>query len=316
MSSSHSSLPVVILAYQRPDKLRQRFAEIISWPKLNKLIISVDAPRLNADKYEISRVLEVLMVSRELQKFSNAVDVQVQNENRGVNNLIYNIFDKNKSVEGIILIEDDVSVSHQSLDFLLLNYNYNGAEAASAHVMKNHVELPSNMSRISIFPNQWGVAFSSRVMNQYLEIYKSKKFERNKIQKVFKNHFADHLRFFEIEKLTQWWFNHFYFCFLHGNWADALLQYSVYSSGSFYRAPAKSLIKDDNLVQDSRSMNPRIGKVEMESCYSEWRIVNSEEYRCIKCELESSHIFEAKLLTLIASTKHRKVTSLKSKLSN
>jgi hypothetical protein len=313
MDSLRNSLPVVIPAYQRPEKVIKRYAEIIEWSRLEKLYISVDAPRLKASETETLGNKSVLQVSQDLAEKDSRVELLVWNKNFGVNNLLANVIEATKQYCGLIVIEDDLAVTHQTLDFLADNYEKAGSKAATGHVRYSHLNLSPRISRISTFPLQWGVAFNSDVMSRYIDVHKNAKFERKIIQKVFYKHFKEYLSSLELEKLTQWWFNHFYFCYKHGNWADAILQYSVYASDGFYRAPATSLIQDDADFLDERSMNPRTKPHQIDYCDRGVIQGSSGDYFCLKCELESSHLHEAKLRNLIGATKHRRLTKTHNK---
>jgi hypothetical protein len=313
MDSLRNSLPVVIPAYQRPEKVIKRYAEIIEWSRLEKLYISVDAPRSIASETETLRNELVLKVSEDLAEKDTRVELLVWNKNFGVNNLLANVIEATKQYCGLIVIEDDLAVTHQTLDFLADNYEKAGSKAATGHVRYSHLNLSPAISRISTFPLQWGLAFNSDVMSHYLEVQKNAKFERKIIQKVFYRNFKEYLSNLQIERLTQWWFNHFYFCYKHGNWADAILQYSVYASGGFYRAPSRSLIEDDADLFDERSMNLRTKPHHTESCDRGVIQGSSGDYFCLKCELESSHLHEANLRNLIGATKHRRFTEIHNK---
>lgn len=130
MDSLRNSLPVVIPAYQRPEKVIKRYAEIIEWSRLEKLYISVDAPRSIASETETLRNELVLKVSEDLAEKDTRVELLVWNKNFGVNNLLANVIEATKQYCGLIVIEDDLAVTHQTLDFLADNYEKAGSKAA------------------------------------------------------------------------------------------------------------------------------------------------------------------------------------------
>lgn len=83
-------------------------------------------------------------------------------------------------------------------------------------------------------------------METYLDDIESKHFYRNAISRAINRALGKHISSFQFQRLVQWWFNHFFVCERHGNWADKLIQYSVYVNRGFYRVSAQSLILDDN----------------------------------------------------------------------
>lgn len=297
---------VVISAYQRPEKLQTRYREVKAWTHLDKLIISIDGLRAKSGEIEFFNRQRVIEVAEEIALHDNRVDVLVWNENSGVNHHAARLFAKVKNSASIILIEDDVGVNKTALNFLHDNVLRDGSLASTAHVSRNHLELSATDSRISVFPNQWGLAISTPVMETYLDVIKTKKFHRQSISKAFYRAFDNHLTWFQIERLVQWWFNHFFFCERHGNWADALIQYSVYVNDGFYRVPAQSLIVDDNALNDPRSMHPRERFQSVLSCENGRRLQSGHSYTCDSCEVENSRLYQASIRNLIGATKHRK----------
>lgn len=315
MSIAQNLLPIVIPAYQKPEKLVQRYEEVIDWPRLSQLYISIDAPRSTAKENETKRNHSVLKVAEALAEKNSRVQLLVWNKNLGGNQLLANIIRATIGHPGLIVIEDDVAVSHATLNFLADNYNRAGSKAATGYVKREHSGFPTTANRVSVFPFQWGVAFNADVMAMYLDIHESGNFKRRVVKDTFEKHFMGILGSVQLEKLTQWWFNHFYFCHQHRNWGDAVLQYAVYASGGFYRVPAVNLIEDDNELFDERSTNPRTRFEPKIFCEFGKMIDNSLDYICFKCELEGSHMNEARLRNLIGATKHRRYTQLRSKVT-
>jgi len=307
-------LPVIIPAYQRPEKLIKRYEEIIGWSNLSKLYISVDGPRSGAGPEEVLRNRTVLSTAEEIGSRDNRIELLVWDSNSGVNDHTAKLFNATLNSKGIIIIEDDVGITHQTLNFLADNYRRDGSMAAAAHVKRSHLNISPVFTRTTVFPNQWGLALTSEVMSCFIDIHKSRKFERRVIQRVFHKALKEHLSIRKIEMLTQFWFNHFYFCAQNMNWADAIIQYSVYASQGFYRVPASSLIIDDNEMFDQRSMNPRTDPNQFVNCDMGETASSIKDYSCLTCELDSSCINEAKVKNLIASTKHRSFIQLRSRL--
>jgi hypothetical protein len=302
-----SGIHVVVSAYQRPEKLQARYAEIATWGKFSKIIFSIDGLRENSDIDEKFRRERVVEVAEKIATEDNSVEVLVWNVNTGVNNHLARLFSSISQTERIIFIEDDVGVDHTALDFLHTNISKNDSLAVAAHSFRNHVNLNPTNPILTLFPAQWGIALTLPVMESYLRVIKSKKIERRFISKVFKSIFHDYLSSFQIQSLTQWWFNHFFFCEKHGNWADALIQYSVYANGGTYTVPGSSLIFDDNSINDIRSMNPRQSASMNHYCSDAVFFHENNQNICLSCELHNSRIHEAKLRNLIGATKHRKI---------
>jgi len=303
------TITVVIPAYQRADKLDSRVKEILDWSNLKQLVISVDGLRLSATKSEAAQHLKTKTRSLELQRQNSQIVAIIWNENHGINQHVGRIFKFFSHEPGLIMIEEDVSVTHRTLDFLNTSYDKSGASAASAHVPRHHPGLDTQFFRKSFFPSQWGIAISNEIINRYLESLALGNFDKRLIRNAFKHSLGDFLSRYQLEKLTQWWFNHFFFCRTHGNWADALIQYSVYANDSHYNVPNESLIVDDAGIGDSRSLNPRITLLQSDFCNNEISTTPDGSYGCVRCEIIDCRIEDIRLEKLVRSTRYRLMNS-------
>ena len=306
MREHRLGLPVVISSYQRPEKLLARYKEVTSWSRFDHMTITIDGLRKQANRNEFLNHKEVIAVAEDLALKDNRVDVLVWDVNTGVNDHAARLFARMHNVEGIILVEDDVGVNDTALDFLNDNLYQDGILATTAHVGKNHLKLEAHCPRASVFPHQWGLALNSIVMETYLEVIKSKKFERSVINRLFNQSLGSHLSKAQIQRLVQWWFNHFFFCERQKNWADAIIQYSVYANSGQYMVPARSLIFDDNSLNDPRSMHPRIDVALLPTCEEAELFGDDNLHSCISCEISSSRLEGVSVRNLIGATKHRK----------
>jgi hypothetical protein len=307
---------VVIPAYQRSQELLNRCQEVLSWPRLKNLVISVDGPRATATAAELSRREDVIEASKSVASLNTNVDMYIWDDNRGVNTHTQRFIRKLiPSSKGILVIEDDVSVSFKTLDFLADNYDCEGATGAAAHVSHSHLDIKATDAQRTLFPIQWGLAISHQAMAIYLSVMDGSPILRKPIQKSIREHYGHLLTTRKLESLTQWWFNHFFFCLRHENWADALIQYSVMAAGGHYRVPAQSLIIDDSTLFDERAITPRIPIKNDLTCQFAISDASNGEYFCIKCELANSRLKEATIRNLLGATKHRRNLMLKESLN-
>jgi hypothetical protein len=306
---------VVIPAYQRSEKLLKRCEEILSWQRLRTLVISVDGPRAKASKSEIVRRENVIKTANQIAKNNAKVDLYIWDDNRGVNihteRFIKKLLPQN---QGIIVIEDDVSITSLTLDFLADNHDYDGSKGAAGHVFYSHNNVGITKARRTLFPYQWGQAISYDAMEIYTSVIGGKPIMRKPIRKAINVMYGQFFSFRQIESLTQWWFNHFFFCMRHGNWADALVQYSVMAAGGHYRVPAQSLVIDDSTLFDERAITPRVPVKNDLTCFSAITQEPSNEYICTECELANSHLRESGIRNLLGATKHRRFLQFKETL--
>lgn len=303
---------VVIPAYQRSEKLLARIEEISVWPRLSQLVISVDGLRKSADALEQRRREEVIYRAESAGKRQNNLEILVWDENYGVN--FHNLrFMKRlfPQTQKLIIIEDDVGVTNQSLDFLANNCDFEGSKGAAAHVSHTHSGIDALTARNTLFPIQWGQALAPEATEIYIAVMGGRKINRKAISTAFKKLYADSFTVLQLERLIQWWFNHFYFCMKHGNWADAVVQYSVIAAGGYFRVPAQSLVVDDSSLYDMRALTPRVPITKKIECENKAVKSESGDYECFQCETRNSHFGEAKWRNLIGATKHRRALMLK-----
>ena len=300
-----SNFTVVIPAYQRMDMLSKRIKEIAPWSNLARIIISIDGLRKTADFQETARRDEVIEFSEIAASENSQIVFKVWPENLGINSHVYRIFETfGSDVPELIVIEEDVSIGMPGLQFLANGISEKEVMATSAYVARNHYSMEKEIFRRSLFPSQWGIAIKKQIMMDYLNVINTRKIDRSLIRDAFYRDFKNALSVLELERLTQWWYNHFFFCILHGNWADAIIQYCVLASGSHYRIPAQSLVTDMSPPGDKRALTPRDTTANVLSCLEGKRIPGTYEFECLKCELSNSHLPEADFRTLLGASKH------------
>jgi hypothetical protein len=285
---------VVIPTYQRSEKLEARVGEILHWNRLKSIVLSIDPVRKSSNADELRRTRLVSEKARKLASKDDRIHAR--------------IFEEFKYESSIIILEEDVSVDVMALDFLMDNSRKGGSLAASAFAAKKHSPLTPNTSFQTLFPLQWGISVTAEVMEHYLFVLKTGSFSKKLIKKVFKSQLGDVLSHWELEKLTQWWFNHFFFCRKHGDWADALIQYSVYANLSFYRAPASPLVQDDVADFDTLSLTPRTAINNQVECKAFNYQGLGDQFHCVSCQIQHSHLHEISALKLLASTRYRRFT--------
>ena len=300
-------ISVVIPAYQRAEKLIGRIEEIKGWPRLGTLLISVDGPRPKSDQLELERRFKVIEVAEYFANVNSQIEVKVWSNNLGVNTHTQRFLKLLlPQGRGVIVIEDDVSVSYRALDFLAENHDLLGSAAAAAHTSHSHLDLAPDLVRRTLFPVQWGQAISVRAMEIYVAVMNGFPISRRSVRRAIFRNYEDKLSRKNLEFLTQWWFNHFFFCRRHGNWADAIVQYSVMASGGYYRVPNRSLIIDDSDFFDSRALTPRAPTRNELTCVEKVTTPYTAEFDCLSCDLRESHIQEAKLRNILGATRFRR----------
>lgn len=309
---------MVIPAYQRHELLQDRIKEIVSWPGLDRLVISVDGLRPRANFEEEKRRLALIDLSLFEASNCSKIEVIIHGDNQGVNVHTQRIFQKALSLSNsVIVIEEDVGVSEATLDFLRESLEVSGFTASAGHSLYSHPSRLGATARSTLFPIQWAYAVNREVMEKYLEVIHTKAIEFRLLHKVFKSHLKEVLSDFEILKLALGWFNHFFFCLQNPNYADALIQYSVLACQGSYRVPLTSLVIDCSPINDLRSMTIRKKHLTEAECSSQELELNSDySILCSTCERRDSRLHEMNYRTLLGGAKHHLYLRILAKQKN
>jgi hypothetical protein len=179
-------IPVLILAFNRPDFVMNRLIELENQTiKPTKIIVSIDGPRESnrEDNVNISKILGIL------ESDSNAHILVIRRENNlgCTNNVILSVNEVLEEFEYIIVIEDDVSISPnfyaqmvEAINFFLQNKNNNldniltiGGFSPFYNNSTNLVSrylLPENKWRKTKYFHSWGWATSRIFWSKFIRL--------------------------------------------------------------------------------------------------------------------------------------------------
>lgn len=189
----NSIIPVLILAFNRPDFLRNRLLELEEQSlKPMKIIVSVDGPRESnrKDLIEISQILSIL------ESNSNShISVIKREKNLGcTNNTILSVNEVLAEYEEIIVLDDDVSISPHFYAQMVgaINFFLKDKENSSENIrtiggyspfynnssnLVTRFLLPANKWRKTKYFHSWGWATNSifwskliRLDNQFIDL--------------------------------------------------------------------------------------------------------------------------------------------------
>jgi len=149
--------PICIFAYNRPDKLIACIDSVLKNPdcKYFDLYLFCDGPMTPNDNYQVAQVQSI---AENITGF-NAVYVQKSLHNKGLATSV--IDGLNLVLElhpGVIVLEDDLTVSHNFLDFMnnALETYENVERVASVHGNFNSFNFPLPPTFLMKFSDCWG----------------------------------------------------------------------------------------------------------------------------------------------------------------
>jgi hypothetical protein len=182
----NSMIPVLILAFNRPDFLQKRLLELEKQSiKPKKIIVSVDGPRYSnsRDYNDISQILSILK-----SDINSHILVIMREKNLGcTNNIILSVSEVLAEYEEIIVIEDDVSISPHFYAQMIgaINFFLKAKENCSENIrtiggfssfynnssnLVTRFLLPANKWRKTKYFHSWGWATSRIFWSRFIRL--------------------------------------------------------------------------------------------------------------------------------------------------
>ncbi|NCP25164.1 MAG: glycosyltransferase [Erythrobacter sp.] len=160
MNNSVQSAPILIFAYNRPDKLEGLLRSLAACPELesSEISIYVDGPR---DDSQLERVAVVKGVAESMAP--GHARIFTRTENFGLKrSIVTGVTDALERYESVIVLEDDLVVSPQLLTYFnsaLTAYADNDRVSSLTGYMFNVPTLAKRDTSFFLpFPNPWGWA--------------------------------------------------------------------------------------------------------------------------------------------------------------
>jgi hypothetical protein len=291
MSSSSknvtSSTTVVLFSYMRPELTAIAIRNLLNWPKLSRLIVSIDGLRESAHENEITWRNETIEVSRMFASQHKDIEVIVWEENNGLTAHAIRIFNHVfQDSNNVISTEEDVDISREGLDFLDFHTSSNEVpQIASSYSKFTHPEVASGY-RVTSFPEQWGTAFNRAFYGKFLSITKGESINEDALKELMDRTFGENSR--NSKKAARYWLNLYKKAQIDLNHGDALMSYAAISLGIKYKVPWTSLSRDI-AHQDNRGMHKREKQAPLPPHFRKISSVNGERI-CLECELANSQI--------------------------
>lgn len=277
---------VIVLAYQRPSLMIDRCTEVIEWPSLNRLIISIDGPRENATIQELAWRDECIVEARRFAAIYRCkVSVCILNENLGLTSHVLEALNNSfADSESTILLEEDTSLEHSGLNFLAgLGRTFEPAVRAgytrAFHKGVNQVE------RVSFFPEQWGLSMNRSFFEAFRRVCREESVEEPLVEAHIRRLLGPSKRVL-IGRATRYWSRLFRDAFQNPNHTDALFLYTAISLGLVYTTPWTSFTRDVGHL-DGRGMHKRT-KADLR--FVSHFQTGSRLELCMKCEARNMNL--------------------------
>ncbi len=272
---------VILWSYRRPEMTMNAIKRLLDWPNLQKLLVSIDGPRVNASSQELAWRKETIAKARIMAESNSRVDVKAWDINEGSTAHGYRTISREfELVDSVISIEEDNQITNEGLDFLTQQvYRSPKPLIASAYSRFWHNDLVQGI-RYTNFPEQWGISMNSTQFGFYQKVIQERKVRLKKIRHLFQETYYQDSIYCEL--LSQFWFHHYNNMVMHPDYGDGLISYSAVEAGIRYMAPWRSYVSDLGHL-DLRAMHPRNEAVKMTVHDVEGRYIDNEQI-CLRCE--------------------------------
>lgn len=280
-----TSPSIVLFSYRRPELTSAAVSRILTWPALEKLIISIDGLRGGASRDEANWRNSTIRVSENLASRDSRIAVKVWEVNEGLTRHSLRAYplglDHSNSVIGL---EEDLDVSHMGLDFLSASVDSKGLPAiASSYSRFNHPTAVTGQRETS-FPEQWGASFNAQFFEEFARVCCDKKIDQKRVADAFVDSFPERLLFQKIG--SRFWVGLFVEALKNPSRPDALMAYAAISLGIRYKVPWNSLTSDVSHL-DYRGMHKSVSSKAVDHLVS---ISDMQPGLCLECDYSNAKL--------------------------
>jgi hypothetical protein len=215
--------PILVFAYNRPDKLEALLRSLAACPELEGTDISiyVDGPKNDCDRERVARVKEIAR-----SKAPGHAQILARAENFGLKrSIMTGVTDTLEQHESVVVLEDDLIVSPQLLAYFnsaLTAYAGNERVASLTGYMFNVPQLAKrNTSFFLPFPNPWGWATWRSRWRSFIDGKNqiAAELDSRRFRQSFDAHgvrdFTSILELDQADLLSSWFINWYLSVFMH-----------------------------------------------------------------------------------------------------
>jgi len=272
---------VVLLAYRRPEMMLRRCQEVIAWPGLGQLIVSIDGVSRQASDDEKLWRSESLKLAKEFAMSNPGVAVLDHPKNSGLTDHVVRALTAGfENSNAVILLEEDVSITFQGLDFLAQTVDQGTPSASTAYSRATHPVKCG--SRKTFFPEQWGVGMNRSFFEAFGRVLKYGKVDSVVVEAHLKKALGKGFPSLR-RRAIKYWTTLLQSALQVENHTDAIFHYTAMVCGIHYATPWRSAVVDEG-PQDNRGLNPR-GKRPLRNLRHSY--VGADF--CKRCELRNMH---------------------------
>lgn len=278
------SSAIILLSYRRPELTEQALRGLTKSSVSCPIVVSIDGLRSDANSQEREWRAETIRIAEKIAEQSRFVAVKVRDKNEGLTRHVSSAIEQQlEEAESVILLEEDMEIGPQGLNFLRANVE-EGKEAriAAAFTSYNHLQEIPDDPRLTFFPQQWGVSLNRKFFERFMQVLYLREIKPSQISSSVKLSLASESGR-TSHHVSNYWSHLFTSALRHPSHTDALLQATAMMAGIPYRTSWISLINDLGRI-DPRGMNPRSSSSEPRSSH----VLAYQNGFCRLCERQLS----------------------------
>ena len=283
------NLPILLLAFCRPNLTLKAIENAFSAGKSLKLFVSQDGPIRGFYEEEHRETRKQLIL---MQEKNPNIELILRETNQGItSHVIESLGIVLAKYPATVMLEEDMVLSSEGYQFLNKVNIGKEHELRIAYNSTGHVSLNS-APRVTRFPDQWGVSMNRSMFDSFSETVESSNVEWKTISKVMQN-----LETSRIRKLASaiYWFQLFRSEMSQPHGWDASLQYAAWRVDANILAAPKSEVLDVASDGDPGGVTKRSQSIVTESTHSFTPERNDSRY-CKICEI---HDLNKRKITLV-----------------
>lgn len=232
---------VILPAYRRPGLVADFLAHWRSLGVANELVVVVDGPAAGATAEDLERRTRVIDVAERFASDEAHVSVVVRTRNTFGRALMTAYRELRHRFEALALLEEDNRISADGIRFLERAVTADERPGhAAAYTAASHLGDVPDEVRVSLFPEQWGVAVNAAFLERLEVVMRAGRIDRRVVSRAFRPILGTDPRF---DHLVDRWLRRIRRGYLEGH-EDAMLQYTAWTCGRPTAVPWETFVVD------------------------------------------------------------------------
>ncbi len=289
MEDRSRNLPILLLAFCRPNLTAKAIENALSIGKSSKVYVSQDGPIRGFYEEEYRETQKQIIL---MQKENPNIELILRETNQGITSHVIGSLGKVlEKYPATVMLEEDMVLSSEGYQFLNELNKVKEPELRIAYNSTGHVSLNST-PRVTRFPEQWGISMNRSMFDSFSETVRESNVEWKIVSKVMQE-----LEISRTKKLASaiYWFRLFRIEMSQPHGWDASLQYAAWRANARVLVAPKSEVLDVASNGDPGGVTKRNQSIVFENTHTASPERKDSRY-CKICEI---HDLNKRKITLL-----------------